>query len=94
MNIRTAVLYKKNLAMLIDDSVRSKMLLLITHMLRSFNCAGHSCIPLDGAYVFDRSYSPSTRATENDLHRLRVLGQIPMQEMRHGVLRQELRGDT
>ena len=85
MNIRTALLYKKNLATLIEESVRSKSAVFCGGDV-DLAFEGHwESTPVGAELSFRRRPAPEG-APAFVLHRLRVLGQVSVYEMRSPLL--------
>lgn len=90
--VRDALVYRKNFATLLEESVRlfdSKMScrnIYSVHM----HYTGHPRPPTRCADLSDRCRSSARRTTSADMHRLRLLGQLQVYAMLNGVLRHEL----
>jgi hypothetical protein len=85
MSVRTALLYRKNLATLIEESVRN-----VTYSLRatlsSLFVPEHCGSTAVHSYVFD-SYRTSVRVPPaNAMFCVRILGSIQMSSMCHAIL--------
>lgn len=103
MNVRTAVLYKKTLAVLIEDSVRACMpsappdpsdaLLLCARRacLPCYVTPGHRASAAGRAHVPEGCGPAAPRAAADVVFRLRLLGEIQMQALCDAVLRPQLR---
>ena len=97
MSIRTAVLYKKNFALLLEESVShacctDREVIEVTWIFCSG--AGHRVIRVKCAYVPDCCFASPERASAYVVFCVWVLGQVPVHEVWDAVLRQELRGGT
>jgi hypothetical protein len=86
-DVRSAVLYRKNLATLIDESVCGERLCV---ECGSRTCLGDRKPPFKPPNVSDRGRVPSPRTEPNVVQCLRILGTIPVLEVCDGVLRHEL----
>lgn len=89
MNVRTAVLYKKSFAQLLEESVGVRSYRVGTSIA---DCSiGPSFLPRGGTNLPDRDGTATEGTTADGVHGLWVLWQVSLQEMWCGVLRQELR---
>ena len=75
MNVRTALLYRKNLATLIDESV-SNLPHPLLYCEHTQLMAGHSQPPAPHTDISDRGHSTTQRASKAVMLRVRLLGQI------------------
>jgi hypothetical protein len=90
MNIRTAILYRKNFATLIEESVKWSSC--------NPRCSAHAIASGSRNYPFLDTHLPNRRRRssqgthETSVHRLRVLGQLQVQEMCDAFLQSRLPG--
>ena len=97
MSIRTAVLYKKNFALLLEESVSHRFYadragVVLIWIFCSH--VGHRVIRGERADVPHRCGTSSEGASADVVFCVWVLGQVPVYEVWDAVLRQELRGGT
>ena len=84
MNIRTAVLYRKKLAELVEESVGHSLVILLCSLSPSY--LAHNRSPSSHTNVSHCSDSPAAGASASSLLSVRLLGQIQVQEVRNAVL--------
>ena len=76
MNIRTAVLYRKKLAELVEESVGHPFVIPPCYLSPSY--LAHIRSPSSHTHVSHRSDSPAAGASASSLLSVRLLGQIQM----------------
>jgi hypothetical protein len=84
MNIRTALLYRKNLATLMDESARTSLLSFPAQ--RAHGTSENICVAARRSYILDRGCPTSEATSTRLLQRVRILGPLQVHEMRHAVL--------
>jgi hypothetical protein len=75
MNVRTALLYRKNLATLIDESVSARTVSQCDFEIAIFH-PGNRATSRPHSHLPDGSHNPSTGASQTVMHRLRLLGKV------------------
>ena len=93
MNIRTAILYRKNFATLIEESVSGTYALFPGVLVYSRGSGNRFSPFLDADLPYRRCRTLQGAQAASLLH-LRVLGKLQMQEMCHATLRPRLPGCT
>jgi len=83
MNVRTALLYRKNLATLIEESVRSQK---ETSAAEYSSSPGYRLSSAKYTHVSDRCCPSIALSTEDDVLRLWLLGGLQVSQMRYAVL--------
>jgi hypothetical protein len=89
MNIRTAILYRKNFATLIEESV-SDLDVILACLIVIYRTSGSRQPPSLDTHLSYRRFRSLQGTYTATVLRLRPLGQLQVQEMCHAILRSRL----